>query len=293
MNYYNNFKGYFPWNMFHEPSSGLQERWYNFSYGLLRDYNWENTVACGAAVRTLVRDTQHWDEHIYLIIYSRDYRKVRQQLGHLFWTIKSNAPTADIGLYIQEGIIVVNIRGMVRKICILVEYNNDPFWAIYSPRKYFNTHGSLYDGEIVHVTVDAAIGGSYDRGMDGPTLSSLDQVMGYSECIDVFSKRIGCGIVFPDFLLKVIYPYVCLRISERKDLNDLKKNVLLGICNALKHVLDIEHTMGRSSGPDVVMELVSDAGSVPISTGIVTLRHIFNCVTKVVYIQPLHLYPKK
>ena len=217
--YHENFKGYFPYSVFHKnfDMDDFHRQWNIFSYGLLTDYDWAHTTACGRAVWEITKNhsIKTNDEHVYIVIYNRDYRIVRSQLKRLFQIIEQNCTNlgflrSDLTVYIQDGILVASIRGIVRKICICVEYNDDPFWIIYKSKKYFNAYGSLYDGRIVEMSVKALVN---NKAPEYPVLSSLDYVMGYGETKDHYAKRIGYGIGSFSFLFREVYPNYKFRIS--------------------------------------------------------------------------------
>jgi len=271
----------------------FQESWEAFTYGLLGAYDWQHTVACGHAVWDMAKHTEQAAtdaDDIYLVIYSRDYRKVRTQLQHLLHTVETEVGADNAFIYIEDGILVINIRGMVRKICVYVEYNDDPFWIIYSPRAYFNTYGSLYDGNVVYMIVKAIIN---SQAPHYPILSSLGSVMGYDQSKEHYSKQIGCGMENSQFLLRDIYPDFRFRVSERYGIDNLKKSVINRITQDISDILDIEHCINPNATSDIAMELITSFGSVQIPTTIITTKNIRRCVSKVVYQQPLHLYPRK
>jgi hypothetical protein len=302
ISYHEKFRGYFPYHIFDHnfDIDRFQNNWEIFCYGLLTGFNWGHTSACGRAVWQLAKNpigsAGADGEHIYLVIHSRDYRKVRKQLGHLLDVIETNCIDAgflksDLTVYIQDGILVVNIRGIVRKICICVEYNDDPYWIIYSPKDYFNAYGSLFNGEMVNMTVKAIVN---NKAPDFVILPTLEYVMGYRESDNNFSRRIGCGIGRPALLLRDVYPNYKLRISEKCGIDNIKRMMIDRIADDLNHILDVENcTSGPDATSDITMELVSESGSVDISTTIISSKHIRKQVSKIVYLQPLQLRLRK
>lgn len=299
ISYHEKFQGYYPYHMFND-NFNIDQFTYNyevFCYGLLKGYNWEHTSACGSAVWKLAKKGNTADinrDHIYLVIYNRDYRKVRQQLNHLLTVIETNCTyigLTDVTMYIHDGILVVNIRGIVRKICVYLEYNDDPFWIIYNPKTHFNAYGSLYTftpAPVLTMSVKAIVN---NNAPNFTTLSSLDHVMGYKESKSNYAKRIGCGIGTRTLLLNDVYPDYILRISERHGIDSVKKMMIGQIVKDLSHILNVEQCINPDAVSDIVIELVSKSGTIDIPTTIVTPKHIRKQVSKIVYQQPLHLYP--
>jgi len=292
--YHEKFRGYFPYCAFNDKFNMEQfrEGWQTFTYGLLNTYDWQFTVACGHAVWDIAKNAEHANtelDDIYLVIYNRDYRKVRSQLKHLLATIETEVGADDVYIYIEHSILVINIRGMVRKICVYIEYNNTPFWMIYSPRTYFDTHGTLYTGTSVYMTVKAIVNDQYNCS----TLTSLGSVMGYNETKEQYSKQIRCGMEHSQFLLRDIYPEFRFRVSERYGIDNLKKSVINRITQDISDIVDIEHCINPNATTDIAMELVTSTGSVTIPTTIITTKNIRRQVSKVIYQQPLHLCPRQ
>jgi hypothetical protein len=295
MKYHEKFRGYFPYYAFNDKFNmgQFREGWEAFTYGLLNAYDWQCTVACGHAVWDIAKHAEQANtesDDIYLVIYNRDYRKVRTQLKQLLTTVETEVGADNVYIYIEDSILVINIRGMVRKICVYIEYNDTPFWIIYSPRTYFNTYGSLYTGTEVYMIVKAIIN---DQTCNYPILSSLGSVMGYDESKEQYSKQIGCGMENSQFLLRDIYPEFRFRVSERYGIDNLKKSVIYRITQDISDIVDIEHCINPNATTDIAMELVTSSGSVTIPTTIITTKYIRKQVSKVVYQQPLHLYPRQ
>lgn len=291
--YYERFKGYYPYNMFADIN--IHDQWDTFSYGILRNYDWKYTVACGHSIWNMAKkskpESESESESIYLIIYNRDYRKVREQLQHLMHTVESLFQPQDIYIYIQDGILVINIRGMVRKICVYIEYNDDLYWIVYSPRKYFNTYGTLYhpDKNQLFMTVKAIVN---NKPPKYPILSSLSYVMGYNETKQNYVNRIGCGMEDSNFLLQNIYPDYRCKIFEKKGIDNLKKTVISRIIKDLSCMVDIDHVVDFNATDDISMKLVTQAGSVNIPMSIISSKNIKKQISRLIYQQPLHLYPK-
>lgn len=314
MQYHDNFRGYFPYCRFDDnfDMEQFQRGWEVFTYGLLNNYDWQYTVACGHAVWDIAKHAEQANtetDDIYLVIYSRDYRKVRTQLQQLLVTVESEVGADNTFIYIEEGILVINIRGMVRKICVYIEYNDDPFWIIYSPRSYFNTYGSLYQGGTgtgTGIGIGIGIGTGTGTGVfmtvkaiinkQAPKytiLPSLGSVMGYNETKEHYAKQISCGVENSQLLLRDIYPDFRFRVSERYGIDNLKKSIIDRITQDISDIVDIEHCINPNATTDIAMELVTSSGSVSIPTTVITARNIRKQVSKVVYQQPLHLYPRK
>lgn len=298
--YHDKFRGYFPYKNFSkEFDTGKAElEWNDFTYGLLDGYNWENTMAVGRAPWSIARGMPvDGGEHVYLVIYSCDYRKVRQQLMHLFDVVSHNyrgqeqGKDDDFGFYIDDGLLVINLRGIVRKICVHVEYNNDPFWVVYVPVSHFHTYGTLYrPGDfymtIKAMTATALMATKAVKAMK--PLDSMEYVMGYDETVEHFSHRIGCAVQ-PMNCIEYIYPNFRFRIACRYGIDDIKKSVIGKISSDIGSLLDIEHCIDLDATSDISMELVSETESVAIPCSIMTARTIRKNVTKIIYKQPLSI----
>jgi len=285
------FRGYYPYCAFNT-GVDMERFYYNwnvFCYGLLHGYDWCNTSACGRAVWCLAKQgVVSDDDHIYLVIHSLDYRAVRRQLAHLFSTVEINClevgiVKSDILMHIQEGIIVITIRGFVRKICIYVEYNNDPFWIIYKPPTHFNTYGSLFSGTSVNMTINAIVN---NKSPDYPILPSLDYVLKYGESDKAYSNRMGYGVGTGDLLLKDIYPEYKLRINTKD-----RHTAATLVINNISDILDTVVCAGSAGGVGVGVgvELVSGSRSVTISSTMFDIRNIRRQVSKVIYRRPMHI----
>ena len=301
--YHEKFKGYFPYDLFKPIASDIAVAFQVFTYGLLKSYDWNNTSACGYAVLNLATreaEVEALDrEHVYLIINSRDYRKVRRQLEHLLNTIKRNAEEVGFPMvlcYIQEGILVVTIRGIVRKFCICVEFTDDPYWVIYAPRKYFNTYGCIYTpksqspgqnaGQGVEITVKAIT----ETQPQTQGLPSLELVMGYKETISSYSKRLGGGLVDLTVILNDIYSDLRVQILTRPGIDLIKQNMVKLIREDLQDIIDVETADGTGNSRDISIRLISNNGrEITIPTTIINQKTIKKEVARFLYLQPVQL----
>lgn len=273
--YHKKYIGYFPYPAY---MGDFKQQWDIFTYGLLSDYNWKHTVACGRAIWAISKQQYYDNEHIYLTIYDTDYRIIRQQLQHLFNTLPNN-----ISVALQEGIIIVSIPGMVRKVCIYVDYNKTPFWIIYNPKNYFNTYGTLYHPDMgVQMTVNALVN---DKTPSFIELPDLDKVLGYNYIIKPYNK--------PEFILNHIYMEYRFRIKMSSEQGqELLVKQIRDRINKIVDVdvdIDVDVDSDSDSGSGLSLSLVSTQGILNITPTIMTPNNVYYAVRKVVYIQPMEL----
>lgn len=291
--YHAKFIGYYPLVKFNKIFNleQFQDNWRTFTYGLLDNYDWLHTLTCGRAVFSLSRGhTNIEDEHAYLVIYGTDYRKVRTQISTLLKCIETNLGDKCY-LHIEEGIIVVHMRGIVRKICIYIEYHSDPFWFIYNDRPYFNSHGTFYSpSDGIKQTCEALV--RTDPSVH-PELNTLAYIMTYKEQQPIFAKRIGRGIVSRQFLLNNIYQNYRLVINIRNGIDSIKQQMINQILNGdINKVIDVELCISQTMDNDYSFHLTTDTSRLTIPCVMVTPRKINDNVVTMVYKQPVLLLPR-
>lgn len=263
--YHKKYVGYFPYQWFTKKKCNFSQMWKIFTYELMTNYNWKHTVACGRAIWSMAKDQDYNHEHIYLAIYNTDYRIVREQLQHLFSVLPDH-----ISVSLHEGIIIISIPGMVRNICVYIDYNKSPFWIIYNPKSYFNTYGTLYHPDTgVQMTVNALVN---DRAPNFKELPMLDKVIGYNHKVDYYNK--------PAFLLDNIYPEYSFNI-----ITPCKNRLVSEIEELVGKVVNVNIQYANNSK----FSLVSKQGTLIIKPTVVTAKAVYRQVCKAVYIQPLEL----
>jgi hypothetical protein len=202
--------------------------------------------------------------------------------------------------YIQEGILVVTIRGIVRKFCICVEFTDDPYWVIYAPRKYFNTYGCIYTPKSASASpsaspsasasVEVTIKAITETQPQTPGLPSLELVMGYKESISSYSKRLGGGLVDLTIILNDIYSDLRVQILTRPGIDLIKQNMVKLIREDLQDIIDVETADSTSNPRDISIRLISNNGRViTIPTTIINQKTIKKEVARFLYLQPVQL----
>jgi hypothetical protein len=259
--------------------------WDQFTYGILRDYDWKFTFATGSSVAKMFRSTTpRDDEHIYLVLYNADYRLVRNQLKTLLKHIETKINT-QILVHIEDGILVVYMPGVMRKFCIYIEYNADPYWFLYQHRKKFNSDGIMYDGNTLYLTIKTLV--DYTTPSTFKTCSGLNYVMG-NETPAQFINRIGHNLIIgSEDILNNVYRDYTLYITHGKHTDPLKKNLLHHIATSdLTDLININYCTTSNSN-DISIKLVANGQEIPLSTTMISYITIRQLIVKELCTVPL------
>jgi len=285
-----------------ECGAPIIQSWHNFTYGLLQSYDWNYTYATGRAVYSMAHGSPAEDsidepEHIYVVICHTDYRIVRKQLQTLLECIEHQIKD-NCYLHIENEIIVVHARGLVRKICIYIDYHLSPFTLLYDPPSHFPTYGILYHPAMtvpvpLQATIKAITGCASGDGL-GP-LASLNKVFGYHDSIELYSSRIKNIILDREFLLSTVYPDYRLRVTTGK-IDNIRRKIVENIMRCgISDIIDVDVVKTDNVG-QVGIEIVtggaggaggSESGAeesvIPVSTTLLHAPRIKRSVVKVIY----------
>jgi hypothetical protein len=318
--YCNKFLGYFDYSLFNKKFSNdsLDQKWDEFSYGILTGYNWKYTYWTGKELYEIIHLGTTKSEHITLCIFNSDYRKVRQQLDCLLTCIENNISDKCF-INIEEGLIIVNVRGITKKICIHIEYLDKPFWFIFGKKqKYIPSYGSLYTcrkvTECQHVLDEADTENAprfckkgtvlltiksmlqkYDSKNSSASnklapLQSLSKPLGYDVDTKIFSRKINSGIISKKILLENIYCQYDLHVETGENLNNIKKELLNKIYSSdLKNTINIFHKTTKND--NILFRLVNKHETINFSDSIITAKKVIDFVLKRVYRQHVMLLP--
>jgi hypothetical protein len=286
--YHRKFIGYYKHSMFSLDISSFSKKWDDFTYGLFRNYDWAHTIATGEAVLTLATNPTaplHSDQHIYIVIYNLDYRVVRKQLkillSHIETIIMEPCP-----IYLSSGILTLCIPGMIRKICIALEYYFDPFWFLYRS-KGFDTFGCFYNGNDVCMTVKAAVDPLSYQTAATSVQPILEYTKNYTDSIDTFSKKIKLGFIHgSEQLFRGVYMHYNLHIIEHGETNIIKKHFIQKLLSSdISDIVDVCHTVEDDTGKTMMeVKLISEDKKETIDLiSVITLKEIKLFVKKVLY----------
>lgn len=283
--YCNKFIGYYDYSLFNTNFNihQLDQKWDEFSYGILTGYDWKYTFWTGSTLYGNIHNIPTTEEHILLCIFSSDYRKVRKQLECLISCIEDNIRDTCF-INIEEGIIIVSIPGITKKICVHIEYLDKPFWYVFSKNhKYIPSYGCLYQKGRVNLTVKAMLK-KYETIKVGD-LQSLSKPLGYKVDSKSFSKKINAGVIDKKILLENVYCQYGFHIKTGKNINSIKKDLINCIIEETKNVLDVFYDE-KEDMEGVSFDLKNNQESLKFSDTIITAKKVIDFVLKKVYCQP-------
>ena len=288
--YCSNFTGYFDYSLFNDDFNinDLDEKWDEFSYGLLTGYDWNYTYWTGKALYDIIHYGFSSLEHIVLGIFNSDYRKVRQQLDCLISCIEKNINDKCF-INIEEGLVILNIRGITKKICVHIEYLDKPFIYIFGKiQKYIPSYGSLYKKGTVMLTLKSMLRKYQDTNVYN--LQSLSKPLGYDVDAKLYSKKINSCVISRKILLDKIYCPYKFYVRAGKDMNDIKHEILKQIIfsSNLKNTIDIVHETVNDN-ENMTFHLVNDYETINFSDNIITAKKVIDFVLKRLYRQHIML----
>ena len=287
--YCNKFIGYYDYSLFNADFNvhQLDQKWDEFSYGVLTGYNWEYTFWTGHVLYNYVHNIPTTEEHILLCIFNSDYRKVRKQLDCLISCIEDNIRDKCF-INIDEGIIVLSIPGITKKICVHIEYLDKPFWYVFSKNyKYIPSYGCLYQKGKLELTVKAmlpVVQLKYET-IKVDSLPSLSKPLGYNVNSKSFSKKINAGVIDKNLLLENVYCQYGFHIQVGKNINSIKKDIVNCIIAETENVLDVFYDE-KEGMEGISFDLKNNQETFKFSDTIVTAKKVIDFVLKKVYCQP-------
>lgn len=288
LKYLAKFVGYFDYMKICPDKCNLEkfrQSWDTFTYGIFRDYDWKHTFATGRAVATMFNQNLPDDaDNIYIVVYNSDYRIVRKQLQNLFSHLES--VLGEPLIHIEEGILVLFFSCLVRKICIYVEYNADPYWFIFQKRNKFGAYGTIYNGTTIYCTVKALVSPKEYKITD--ECDVLKYVRG-NESNEKFMQRTKTlMVVGTKYIMENIYQDYHLIVSHGPNVDPLKKKLLVALVADLHDIIDVKYCE-QADTDDINLALKTHIGTIPINTTIMTKATIRQVVLRKIYQQPLSM----
>ena len=283
--YCNKFIGYYDYSLFNTNFNifQLDQKWDEFSYGILTGYDWKYTYWTGHAVYSYIHGISTTEEHILLCIFNSDYRKVREQLNCLVSCIENNIRDKCF-INIDEGTIILSIPGITKKICLHIEYLDKPFWYVFSKNhKYIPSYGCLYQKSKLVLTIKAMLKKYESFKVDD--LQSLSKPLGYNVNSKSFSKKINAGVIDKNLLLENVYCQYGFHIKIGKNINSIKRDLVNCIIAETKNVLDVFY-YEKEGMEGVSFDLVNNQETFKFSDTIITAKKVIDFVLKKVYRQP-------